>query len=150
MNEWYRVGCRYTKEFKDGTLKRVTEFNLINAISFTDAETRVHEEIGTVIRGEFVVTTCAKVNISDVFRYEDADKWWKVKVQYISEDADSGREKKVTNYMLVEAHNAKEAYERVTSSLTGLMVSYEMPSISLMNIQDIYPYKPMDGDSEEE
>ena len=146
MNSWYTVKVKFTKEFQDGTLKRVTEPYLVNSISFTDAEARIYQEVGEFTRGEFLVTSIAKTDFADIFHYSDAEVWYKCKVSYITEDGDSGKEKKVNNNFLVSAHTVKEAYERIEESLKGLMVTFEIPMISVTPIVEIYPY---DGSANE-
>lgn len=147
MNSWYTVKVKFTKEYQDGTLKRVTEPYLVNSLSFTDAEARIYQEVGEFVRGEFLVTSISKTEFADIFHYDDADVWYKCKVSYITED-DNGKEKKVNNNFLVSAHNLKEAYERIEESLKGLMVSYEIPMISLTPIVEIFPYAANDIDEE--
>ncbi len=146
MNSWYTVKVKYTKEFQDGTLKRVTEPYLVNSVSFTDAEARIYQEVGEFIRGEFLVTSIAKTDFADIFQYDDTDIWYKCKVSYVSEDADSGKEKKVNNNFLVSAANARDAYDRIEESLKGLMVTYEIPNIALTQIVEIFPYVAMEGE----
>lgn len=141
MNSWYTVKVKFTKEFQDGTLKRVTEPYLVNSLSFTEAEARIYTEVGEFIRGEFIVTSIAKTDFADIFHYDDAEKWYKCKVSYVTEDADSGKEKKVNNSFLVSAHTTKEAYERIEESLKGLMASYEIPAINLTTIVEIFPFE---------
>lgn len=138
MKQWYTVKVKYTKEFEDGTLKRTTEPYLISAVSFTDAETTIHKEVGELIRGEFMVTSIAVTEFADVFHYDDAEVWYKCKVSYNSEDADTGKEKKVANNFLVSAHNVKEAYDRIDESLKGLMITYETPIISKTQIVEVF------------
>jgi len=147
MNSWYTVKVKFTKEYQDGTLKRVTEPYLVSSLSFTDAEARIYQEVGEFVRGEFLVTSISKTEFADIFHYDDADVWYKCKVTYITED-DNGKEKKVNNNFLVSAHNLKEAYERIEESLKGLMVSYEIPMISLTPIVKIFPYAANDIDEE--
>ncbi|SFT35935.1 protein of unknown function [Lishizhenia tianjinensis] len=142
MNSWYTVKVKYTKQMEDGTLKRVTEPYLLDAVSFTDAEARIYEELGEQIRGEFLVTGISKTDYADIFHYEDADYWYKCKVTYVSVDADSGKEKKVSNNFLVTAANAKEAYERIEESLESMLVSFEIPAIAISPIIDIFPFNP--------
>lgn len=144
MNTWHKVSVKYTKQFTDGTLKRVTENYLINGINFTDVEARVHQEIGAFVRGEFVVSIVKKEDYADIFHYDDAEVWYKCKVAYVSEDADSGKEKKINNNFLVSAHNIKEAYERIEESLKGLMVSYEISKIETSKILEVFPYVAAD------
>ena len=139
MNNWYTIKVKYTKEFRDGTLKRATEPYLVNALSFTDAEARIYKEVGEYVRGEFLVTSISKTDYADIFFYDET--WYKVKVSYVTEDADTGKEKKINNNFLVSAHNIKEAYERIEESLKGLMVSFQVPAISETQIVEIYPYE---------
>jgi len=144
MNNWFQVKVKFTKEFQDGTLKRVTEPYLINAMSFTEAEARIYKEVGEFVRGEFSVNAIIKIDYADIFHFDDAEVWYKAKVSYVSEDADSGKEKRISNNYLVSAHNVKEAYERVEDSLKGLMITWETPVITKTDLVEIFPYEPSD------
>ncbi|MEX1003473.1 MAG: DUF4494 domain-containing protein [Crocinitomicaceae bacterium] len=152
MNNWYTIKVKYTKEFTDGTLKRVTEPYMVNSMSFTEAEARIYKEVAEYVRGEFQVTSIAKTDYADIFHYDDAEVWYKVKVSYVSEDADTGKEKKFNNNYLVTAHSVKEAYERIEESLKGLMVTFEIPNIASTPIVEIFPYdlEAIEGDVDAE
>lgn len=141
MNNWFTVKVKYTKQLDNGALKRVSEPYLLAAMTFTDAEARIYEELGAVIRGEFAVTGIARTEIHDIFAYDDADVWYKAKVKYENFDADSEKSKKVTQNFLISAHSVKEAYERLQESLQGLMVDFEIPSIIVSPIVEIFPYQ---------
>lgn len=141
MNNWFTVNVRYTKQLENGSFKRVTEPYLLAAMSFTDAEARIHEEMGQVIRGEFNVVGCARTEIHDIFNYEDSDVWYKVKLTYDGVDANSEKAKKITQNFLVSAHSVKEAYDRIMESLSTLLVDFVIPSISVSPIVDIFPYR---------
>ena len=141
MNNWFTVKVKYTKQLENGALKRVSEPYLLAAMTFTDAEARIYEELGAVIRGEFAVTGIARTEIHDIFAYDDAEVWYKAKVKYENFDADSEKSKKVTQNFLVSAHSVKEAYERLQESLQGLMVDFEIPSIIVSPIVEIFPFQ---------
>ena len=141
MNNWFTVKVKYTKQLDNGALKRVSEPYLLAAMTFTDAEARIYEELGAVIRGEFAVTGIARTEIHDIFAYDDADVWYKAKVKYENFDADSEKAKKVTQNFLISAHSVKEAYERLQESLQGLMVDFEIPSIIVSPIVEIFPFQ---------
>ena len=147
MNSWYTIKVKYTKQLDDGRLKRVTEPYLVDAVSFTDAEARIYEEVGTSVKGEFLITGITKTDFADIFYYEDSDDWYKCKLTYISVDADSGKEKKISNNFLVTAGNVKEAYERIHESMQDMMVTFEIPSIALSTIVEVFPFNP-DQDTE--
>lgn len=141
MNNWFTVKVKYTKQLDDGTFKRVTEPYLLAAMSFTDAEARIFEELGPQIRGEFTVTGISRTEIHDIFHYEDADVWYKVKVQYETTDPDASKAKKVSQNFLVSAHSVKDAFERIKESLSTLMVDFVIPNIAQSPIVEIFPYR---------
>ena len=149
METWYLIKVKFTKEFQDGTLKRVTEAFLVSAMSFTEAEARIYEEVGEFIRGEFIVQSIAKQEFADIFFFDDSDVWFKCKVGYVSEDEDSGKEKKFSVDFLVSAKTVDEANSRVTDSLAGLMISYEVSKVEKTNIMEVYPYIPNDSEEGE-
>ncbi len=141
MNNWFTVKVKYTKQLENGSFKRVTEPYLLAAMTFTDAEARIYEELGAIIRGEFNVVGITRTEIHDIFFYEDADVWYKIKLSYESMDADSEKAKKVSQNFLVTAHSVKEAYDRIKESLSTLMVDFEIPMISVSPIVEIFPYQ---------
>lgn len=140
MNNWMQVKVKYTKQLDNGALKRVTEPYLLAAMTFTDAEARIYEELGSVIRGEFHVVAIQRVEIHDIFAYGDADVWYKAKVSYDSVDSDSEKSRKVTNTFLVSAESVKHATERIQENLTGMLSAYEIKSVIESPIVDIFPY----------
>lgn len=140
MNNWFTVKVKYTKQLDNGALKRVSEPYLLAAMTFTDAEARIYEELGSIIRGEFNVMGITRTEIHDIFAYDDADVWYKCKVVYESADADSEKAKKVTQNFLVSAGSVKEAYDRIKESLSTLMVDFQIPSIIVSPIVEIFPY----------
>lgn len=140
MNNWFTVKVKYTKSVDNGAFKRVSEPYLLAAMTFSDAEARIYEELGAVIKGEFMVVGISRTEVHDIFAYDDAETWFKCKVRYDNFDADSEKAKKVTQSFLVSAHSVKEAYERIQESLAGMMVDFEIPSIVSSPIVDIFPY----------
>lgn len=139
MNNWFTVKVKYTKQLENGTFKRVSEPYLLSALTFTDAEARIYEELGAIIRGEFDVVSISRTELHDIFAYDDASTWWKCKVTYESAEHDSEKVKKVSQTFLVSAETAKEAYERIQESLSTLMVDFNIPSIIYSPIVDIFP-----------
>lgn len=140
MNNWFLVKVKYTKQLDNGTFKRVTEPYLLAAMTFTDAEARIYEELGSLIRGEFSVVSITRAEFHDIFGYDDADVWYKAKISYESEASEDGKAKKVVNNFLVAAHSVKDANDRIRESLNGLMVDYKLTSVAETNIVDIFPY----------
>lgn len=86
MSFWIETKIRYNKVMEDGALKSVTETNIVNALSFTEAEARIIEEVKPYISSEFTVSAVKKTNISEIFYDERGDRWYKVKVLFITLD----------------------------------------------------------------
>jgi hypothetical protein len=140
MKTWFICTIKYHKEDELGNVRKITEPYLFDAISFTEAEARIYEELQGIIPTEFQVLDIKRSNFADIFHYEDADVWYKCKVSYISIDEIAGKEKKVSNFMLVSAHNIKQAYERIEESLANMLVPYTIHSITESNYLDVFVY----------
>jgi hypothetical protein len=142
MNEWFEVKASYVKQLEDGGLKRVSEPYLVNAISFTDAENRIYEEVGSHVKGEFLIKSIAKRDFADIFHYEDSDDWFKLSISTVTVDADFGKEKKQKIHFLLTAQNAKEAIDRLKDSLSDMIVTYEIVGCVTSKIVEVIPYTP--------
>jgi len=140
MKTWFICTVKYQKEDEQGKVQKISESYLVDAMSFTEVETRIYEELESIIRGEFVISHINKSNFADVFYFEDADMWFKCKVTYMVADEKSGKEKKVINYMLVTAQNVKQAYERIEQSLSTMLVPFQIPSISETSFVEVFNY----------
>ena len=147
MNSWFTVKVKYTKQLENGSFKRVSEPYLLAAMTFTDAEARIYEELGSSIRGEFQVTGIARTDLHDIFQYDDTETWFKCKVTYDRMDEEGEKAKTVSQNFLVSATNVKEAYERTVVSLSTLMIDFNIVSIVSSPIVEIFPYREEDVQS---
>jgi hypothetical protein len=141
MKNWFICTVKYTKEDEKGNVKKISETYLVDALSYTEAEARIYQELGSIIRGEFQIANLSKSNLIDIFHYPDAEVWYKCKVVYSTMDEKSEKEKKITNNMLVSAHNIKQAYERIEESLKTMLVPYQIPSIVMSNYLEVFVYE---------
>jgi len=139
MPTWFQCKIRYQKEQENGSLKTINEVYLVDALSFTEAEARLHQEISGTIR-EFDLINVSRMRLADLFHYDDAETWYKCKVVYTTLDERSGKEKKVNNVMLVTAANVKQAFERIEESLKTMLVPFDITDINTSNILEIFPY----------
>lgn len=150
MRTWFICKAKYQKENEQGQIKNVTEPYLVDAFSYTEAESRIYEVLENMISGDFLIAQITKSNISDVFYFEGFDLWFKGKIIYHVTDGDSGKEKKVTNYMFVSAENVKDAYDKLEESLQNMMVSYNITSISESPVLEVFPYNSSDENTTDE
>ncbi|MDX1362991.1 DUF4494 domain-containing protein [Arenibacter latericius] len=137
---WYECKVKYRKTHETGEQKVTTETYLLDAISYTEAETRINEEMAAYTSEEFLITNIKVANFSEVHPYENSDRWFKSKVSLIAFDEESGKERKTNLYMLVQANDVKEAYDNTVTAMKGTMGEYSIPAITESPILDVFPY----------
>ena len=140
MSKYFEVGVRYEKTQEDGTAKKVTETYLIDALSFSEVEKRITEEMEAYISGEFSVVTEKITNIADVVNTDDvlADKFYKVKFSIITVDEKTGKEKKSPVLYLVQAASTKDAQRYFDEVMSGTMIDYIVESVIETKIIDVF------------
>ncbi len=142
MTTWFICKVKYLKIDEQGNAKQITEPYIVDAVSFTEAESRIYKEMEQRVPGaDFTIADISRSNFEDIFYYEDADTLYKCKVTYSDLDTQNQKEKKVSKYMLVSANNIKEAYERLEDKLSTMIVPYEIPSIVISSFVDIFTYE---------
>lgn len=140
MQTWFECKAKYVKIDEDGRERKVSESYLVDAVSFTDAETRIIQQLETMVHGEFNVENIKKSNIVEIFPHEDGEWWYKAKIGLITIDEKAGKEKKINNYFLVAADDLKQALLRLEDALSYILVPYQTTSIALSTICDVFPY----------
>lgn len=142
MHNWFECKVRYEKIGENGIAKKVIEPYVFDALSFTEAEARIIEEVSPYISGEFTVSDIKRSRYSEIFfsEAESADLWFKCKVTYITLDEKSGAEKKSSTNMLVQASDLRDAVKRLDKGMEGSMADYQISSVVETAILDVYPY----------
>ena len=142
MHTWFECKIRYEKTMENGMNKKVTEPYLVDALSFTEAEARIIEEMTPFISGEFTVSDIKRANYSELFPCEEeaADRWFKAKVAFITLDEKSGAEKKSNQNMLIQASDLRDAVKRLDKRMEGTMADYEIASNAETPIMDVFHY----------
>jgi hypothetical protein len=127
---------------EDGREKKVSETYLLDAVSFTEAETRIYKELVSMVSGEFTVTRISKTKLAEIIPSETGDRWYKAKVTFITFDEESGKEKRVSQFVLVFSDNVRNAYDQVIEAMKGMMADFEIGGITESPIMDVFPYIP--------
>ena len=140
MQKWFECTIKYEKQLEEGKIAKTTERYLVDALTFTEAEARIIKEMKPFLSGEFEVANINPQKYSELFWNEKGDKWFKTKVNFIVLDEEKGVEKKVANYMLVQANDLKEARELLVEGMKGSQADWEIASISETKIIDVYKY----------
>ena len=145
MQTWFECKAKYVKVTESGKEQTVTENFLLDAVSFTDAETRIIRQLEQMVKGEFSVTDIKKSRIGEVFPYETGEWWFKATINLVTVDEEAGKEKKMRTYYLVMADDIKQALERLDESLSYLVIPYVVSALAVSTIVDVFPYDPSES-----
>jgi hypothetical protein len=131
---------------EDGMQKKVTETYVVDALSFTEAEQRITEEMSSYISGEFEVSDIKRAAYKEIFFSDEemADRWYKSKLQFITIDEKTEKEKRSNVNYLVQAGTLNGAVKNIGEVMGGTMIDYVIASVAETTIIDVYEYKKKD------
>lgn len=159
----YECGVRYDKMLENGAVKKVSELYLVDAMTFTEAESRMVQEIAPYISGEFDVVTIKRTNYTEIV-YDQynlnseadamvqkttgansqavavADKWFRAKVNLVTLDEKTAKERKTAVYYIINAGSINAAHDTLVSFMKGTMADYEIATLDETRIWDVYVY----------
>ena len=141
--DWFETKIRYEKTMEDGMQKKVTEQYTLDAFSFTEAEASITEEMSSYISGEFEVADIKKATYKEVF-FSDAesdDRWYKAKLQFITIDEKTQKEKRSNVYYLVQAGTLHTAVKYIEEVMGTTMIDYVIASIAETMILDVFEHQ---------
>ena len=141
MAQWIKTSVRFDKTMENGAIKKVTEPYLVDALSFTEAEARIIEEVTPYISGEFTVSAVNKSKVSEIFWDASGDRWYQVKAAFITINEKTGAEKRSKNVFMVQASDFKSAYDNFMQGMKGIMEDFEIIGITETAIMDVFKSK---------
>ena len=150
--QWMNVKIRYEKTMEDGLQKKVSENYVVDALSFTEGEGRMIDEMSAYISGEFTVDDMKKCPFKEIFFNDDemADRWYKCKLQFITIDEKTEKEKRSNCCYLVQAGTLNAAVKAIDEVMGGTMIDYIIASVAETNIMDVFEYQKKDEQPEAE
>jgi len=138
MSQWFECKVKYDRMADGGALKTVTEPYLVDALSFTEAEARITEELQPYVSGEFKVEAVKRMKLSDIFYKEGGDRWYKVKTNLITIDEKTAVEKRTACFQLVQASDFEGALKTFLEGMKDTMADYEIASITETPLMDVF------------
>src|SRR5574344_858676 len=149
---WFECKIRYEKTQEDGSMKKVTESYALDALSFTEAEERIMDEMSSYISGEFEVSDIKKTPYKEIFFSEEdsADKWYKAKLSFITIDEKTDKEKRSNVMYLVNAGSLNAAVKNIDEVMGSTMIDYVISSVNETTLMDVYEYKKKGTDDNSE
>lgn len=143
---WFECKIRYEKIMEDGLPKKISEVYVVDALSFSEAEERIIEEMSSYISGEIEIVDVKIAPYREVFFADDnlADQWFKAKLSFITIDERTNKEKRTSMMYLVNAGNISSTINNIDKVMSGTMIDYVTTSISATKIFDVFEYKKKD------
>ena len=137
---------------EDGMPKKVVEIYTVDALSFSEAEERIMEEMSSYVSGEIDIVDLKIAQYKEIFFADSdlADKWYKAKLAFITIDEKTDKEKKTSVFYLVNAGNINSAIKNIDEVMGGTMIDYQTLNVSETNIMDVFEYKKKEKDDKPE
>ena len=143
VSKFFEVKIQYQKMQEDGKEKKVTEQYVVEALSFTEAESLITEEMTPYISGEFDVVSEKIAPYNEIFLSDNStdDKWFVSKVSFITIDEKTAKEKKQTFRYLVQAETSELALDYTKEMFSHGMSDYSIDSVQDTQTLDVFLYK---------
>lgn len=141
-SDWFETKIRYAKTQEDGTQKNVTEHYVVDALSFTEAEAAILDEMKVYISGDYKITDIKPAAYHEIFfsDMDKDDKWYKAKLQFITIDEKTEKEKRSSVSYLVQASTLPAAVKNIGEVMGGTMIDYEIASVAETQIMDVFEH----------
>ena len=140
---WYECTVRYERQIEDGMTKKVNELYVVDALSFGEAEEAITREMTAYVSGEFEVKNINPAAYHEIFFSENAndDRWYKAKLQFITIDEKTQKEKRSNVYYLVQASTLPVAVKHIEEVMGTTAIDYVIASLAETLIMDVFEHK---------
>lgn len=141
---WFEVKVKYSMIDENGAEKKVSEPYLVDALSFTEAESRITKEMEPYLNDEFQIVSMRRANYTDLLEDENGDKWFKCKVVFVVMNEDTGKPKKTSNFVLVQAKDTEGALVNLHNGFRDMTIDWDVALVSETAIMDVFKYFDQD------
>lgn len=140
----FEVKVKYAMVAENGSEKKVTESYLVDALSFTESEARINKEMEPYLNDEFQIVSMKRANYTDILEDEASDKYYKCKIVFVTLDEEKGKEKKTSNYILVQAKDIESALANLKVGFQDMTIDWDSTAIIETLIMDVFKYSEAD------
>lgn len=137
---WFECTVSYEKIQENGTQKRITEKYVVEALSFTEAEANITNQIVNCVSGELKVKGIVPAQYSEIFFSDAASDgyWFKVKVKFITIDEKTSKEKYTNVVYLVQGADISSAKANIEKELNKSIADCNLSGIIETKIIDVF------------
>lgn len=148
---WFETKVKYQKTMEDGSEKVVSEAYVVDALSFTEAESAIIDEMSVYVSGELKVSGIGKAGYGEIFfsDVDDDDKWYKAKLQFITIDEKSEKEKRSNVTYLVQAKSLARALRYIDEVMGKTMKDYDVVGLNETKLMDVFEHHAPNEKKEE-
>lgn len=139
---FFEVRVKYDKMMENGVIKRVTEAYAVDAMSFTEAEARITDQMRPYIQGNFEVVAEKRAKYNEI-KFNDGDLFFLVKYNLITIN-EAGQEKRSPLHVMFRQYNIDDAKKEARQHMKESMVDYEIEFIKETKIMDVFMRDPVD------
>lgn len=138
---WFECKIRYDRLTDEGLSKKVTEQYVVDALSYTEAEKNIIRFAAEIFPEVIEIKAIKEATYSEIFFSEDdAEKWYKTKISFISIDERTGKERRTNVLYLVQANDISNAISNVKEIMSKSMSDYTIQSMALTQILDVFEH----------
>lgn len=140
---WFECKVRYEKTQENGNDKLVNELYVVDALSFTEAEASIIDNMAVYVSGELKIANINPANYNEIYfsGNDDDDLWFKARLAFITIDDKNKEERTYVNY-LVQAKSIERAKRYVDEVMGDTIIDYELKSLSETKIFDVFEHEP--------
>ena len=149
---WFETKIKHQKTMEDGSEKVVSELYVVDALTCTEAENKVIDEMSAYSSGENKVSRTSEAVFGEVFfsdNYED-DKWYKAKLQVITLDEKTEKERRSNVTYLVQAKSLARALRYVDEVMGKTMIDYDIVGLNETKVFDVFEHHAPSSENKEE
>lgn len=142
-SKWFECKVRYEKTQENGNDKLVNELYVVDALSFTEAEASIIDNMAVYVSGELKIVNINPANYNEIYfsGNDDDDLWFKARLAFITIDDKNKEERTYVNY-LVQAKSIERAKRYVDEVMGETIIDYELKSLSETKIFDVFEHEP--------
>lgn len=147
MTNYIQVKVSFKKADEEGNEKKVSQNILVDAMSFTEAETRAVECMTPYITvsDSLKLSSMKKSPYSEVFLNFEGGYWYEGLVKFVHEQ-DNGKLRVEKLRMLIQGDSVQDATSNLEQAMKGTLADYVIDGIKVTNIGEVFEYSAMIGE----
>lgn len=133
----FEVGVRMERTLENGTLSKALEQYVVDALSFTEAETRIISEVGAY-GTDIEVLTMKRSRCTELIGDGSKEKWFRARVNYITVDEKTDKVNKTPLYYFVNADSIAEAKSMVDAFFRETLIDYSIATLDETKVLEVF------------